>query len=82
MIEPLLAFVITLIGLGWIVWRLRHHKPRSRGRLLTVIILMVFIAFAVELYLPGDYGSRIQLWFGPLTAIMMAVATYVETVPK
>jgi len=82
MIEPLLAFVVTLIALGWIVWRLRHHRPRSRSRLLTVIILMVFIAFAVELYLPDDYGSRIQLWFGLLAAITMAAAAYVETVPK
>ena len=82
MIEPLLAFVFTLIALGWIVWRLRHYKPRNRGRLLTVIILMVFIAFAVELYLPDDYGSRIQLWFGLLAAITMAAAAYVETVPK
>ena len=49
---------------------------------MTVIILMVFIAFAVELDLSDVYGSSIQLWFGPLTAIMMAVATYVETVPK
>jgi hypothetical protein len=82
MIEPLLAFIVTLIALGWIVWCLRHHRPGSRSRLLTVIILMVFTAFAVGLYLLDDYGSRIQLWFGPLAAIMMAVAAYVETVKK
>lgn len=82
MIEPFLALAVTLIALGWIVWRLRHHRPRNRIRLVVVLLLMVLAAFAVELFLPAESGSRVQLWFGSITAVMMAVATLVETEPK
>jgi hypothetical protein len=50
--------------------------------LIGVLVLMVLVAFAVELFLPAQSGSRIQLWFGSITAVMMAVATLVETEPK
>ena len=82
MIEPFLALAVTVVALGWIVWRLRHYRPRNRGRLIGVLVLMVLVAFAVELFLPAQSGSRIQLWFGSITAVMMAVATLVETEPK
>ena len=82
MIEPFLALAVTVIALGWIVWRLRHHRPRNRTRLVVVLLLMVLVAFAVELLLPEQSASRAQLWFGPVTAVMMAAAVLVETEPK
>ncbi len=80
MIEALLALAITMIALGWIVWRVRRHKPRNRGRLIGVLVLMVLVMYAVNL--GTGYNYRIQFWFGAITAILMAVATYVETEPR
>lgn len=74
--------MITLAALGWIFGRIWQYKPKNRSRLVIVIILMVLVAYAVEAYLPDSYGYRVQLWFGVMTAILMAVATYVETEPK
>ena len=82
MIEPFLALTVTVVALGSIAWRLRHHKARNSTRLVLVILLMVLIALAVQRFVPEEYGFRVQLWFGPLTAVLMAVATYVETEPK
>jgi hypothetical protein len=82
MIESILAFMITLAALGWVFGRIWRYKPKNRTRLAIVIILMVAVAYAVEAYIPDSYGYRVQLWFGVMTAILMAVATYVETEPK
>ncbi len=82
MVEALLALVITLAALGWIGWRVWHYRPRNRTRLVIVILLMVLIAYGVELTVPEQYGVRVQLWFGAITALLMAAATYVETGPK
>ena len=82
MIEPILSLAVTLTALGWLVQRLRHHRPRNPARLIVVLVLMVLVAFAVEMFLPDQYSARAQLWFGPITAVMMAVATLVETEPK
>lgn len=82
MIEPLLALMITLAALGWIFGRIWRYKPKNRTRLVVVIVLMVLVAYAVEAYIPDSYGYRVQLWFGVITAILMALATYVETEPK
>jgi hypothetical protein len=82
MIEALVALVITVGALGWIGWRVWHYRPRNRTRLAIVIVLMVLVAYAVEAYLPDRYSLRAQLWFGAVTAVLMAVATYVETEPK
>jgi hypothetical protein len=82
MIEALLALGITLAALGWVGWRVWHYRPRNRTRLAIVIVLMVLVAYAVEAYLPDTYSLRAQLWFGAITAVLMAVATTVETEPK
>ena len=82
MIEAWLAFVVTVMALGWIIWRLRHYQPRNWIRLVIVLLLMVLVAYAVEAYLPDHFSLRVQLWFGTITSVLMAVATYVETEPK
>lgn len=82
MIEALLALLITLSALAWTIGRVWYYRPKNRRRLAVVIILMVLVAYAVEIFLPDSYGLRIQLWFGALTALLMALATYVETEPK
>jgi hypothetical protein len=79
MIESLLALIITVIALGWMIWRLWRSKPKNWLRLGTVLILMILVMYAVEVYLP-DY-HRVQIWFGAITSLLMALATYVETEP-
>ena len=82
---PLRLLGLLIVPALWLIRRMAAGQFIPATPLnwpLFGLLLMVLVAFAVELFLPDQYGSRAQLWFGPITAMMMAVATLVETEPK
>lgn len=81
--EPLITLVITLVALGWVMWRLWRARPKNAVRLAVVLFAMLLIEFSVNLFLSSNPTNlRVRFWFGAITSVLMALATYAETEPR